>query len=80
MQINLIDGSFTRIEAVDLITQIVSSKINFQVSKIGDNLEEEDIKRRERRIRDLQNELSNIRKEILKSEGRVHLDCRILIG
>ena len=40
------NGSFNKIEALDLITQIVSTKINFHVSQIGDKLEEDDIKRR----------------------------------
>ena len=80
MQINLMNGSFNKMEALDLITQIVSTKINFHVSQIGDKLEEDDIKRREQRIRQLQNELQAVREEILKSDGRVNLNCQILVG
>ncbi len=77
MRINLIDGSFTKIEAIELLTQLIATKINFHMSKIGESLEEEDIKHREKRISALQNELQLMRAEISRSSKRINIDCQL---
>lgn len=77
MRISLIDGSFTKIEAIELLTQLIGTKINFHMSKIGESLEEEDIKHREKRISALQNELQLMRAEISRSSKRINIDCQL---
>lgn len=59
MNFNLINGIYSEEEARELITKLVQIKIKFQENRIreGDLLQEEDIKRREKRIIELQNYL-----------------------
>ena len=80
MKFNLIDGSFARMEALELLSHLISTKINFHISKIGESLEEEDIKHREKRIYALQNDLQLIRTEISKSTKRININCELIIS
>lgn len=61
MNLQLIQGQFTSTEAIELISQFVSTKIRFQEDKITASSNEEDIKMRERRIKQLQQELNDMR-------------------
>ncbi len=68
MEINLINGTFQPGEAAELLTELVNTKIRFHEKRIhasGNN--EEDIKMREKRIIDLQRQLSAVR-QYLKTE------------
>lgn len=64
MNITLIDGHFTAKEALDLLTQIIHVKIKFHESKIAHLDNEEDIKMREKRVKQLQKDLYDARKLI----------------
>ncbi|GAA4396727.1 hypothetical protein GCM10023187_05200 [Nibrella viscosa] len=66
MQIQLINGHFGPQEALDILTQMVYVKIQFHENKITLSDNEEDIKTRERRIKDLQRELYEARQYIEK--------------
>ncbi|GAA4460152.1 hypothetical protein GCM10023189_34860 [Nibrella saemangeumensis] len=57
MTIQLINGHFNPQEALDILTQMVYVKIQFHENKIKHSDSEEDIKTREKRIKDLQREL-----------------------
>lgn len=68
MNITLIDGHFTSKEALDILTQIIHVKIKFHESKIAHLDHEEDIKMREKRVKQLQKDLYEVRKMV--DEGK----------
>lgn len=57
MNLHLIQGHFSKTDTKELLSQLVQVKIKFHESKIKTSQSEEDIKMREARIRDLQNQL-----------------------
>ena len=73
----LIKGHFSATDAIDIITQMVQVKIKFHESKITNTSNEEDSKMQEKRIKELQNELQNLRNTILSGKGIVELDAII---
>ena len=73
----LIKGHFSATDAIDIITQMVQVKIKFHESKITNTSNEEDSKMQEKRIKELQNELQNLRNTILSGKGIVELDALI---
>jgi hypothetical protein len=60
-QFDLLDGSFSNRDAMDLITRLIHVKINFHEQKITAGSSEEDIKMREKRIKELQKDHYNMR-------------------
>lgn len=68
MKMQLINGYFNAKDALDLITQLVHAKVKFHESKISHTTSEEDIKTREKRIKDLQRELFELRQLIDKNQ------------
>ena len=64
MNIQLLNGQFSAQDALNLLTQMVYVKIQFHESKISQSDNEEDIKVREKRIKDLQRELYDVRQYI----------------
>lgn len=61
MQITLINGRFTGGDALNLITAICQEKIRFHERKIEQHSGEEDIKHREKRIREINDSLKEFR-------------------
>jgi len=76
-QIPLLQGSFEKEDAVRILTQMVDVKIRYHEDKIRETDNEEDIKMRETRIRQLQKDLHDIRSHILSTAGRVELKSHI---
>lgn len=68
MNITLIDGHFSAKEALDILTQMIHVKIKFHESKIAQLDNEEDIKMREKRVKQLQKDLYDVRK--MMEEGK----------
>lgn len=79
MEIQLILGRFSAKEAIELITQMIHVKIKYHESKISSESSEEDIKRREGRIKQLQKDLFEIRKHIQAKGETVDIDAKISI-
>lgn len=79
MNIQLIHGQFSKKEAIELITQMIHVKIKFHESIIGSKDNEEDIKMREKRIKQLQKDLFETRKYIEQREDVITLNAQILI-
>jgi len=77
MHIQLISGQYSPAEAIDLLTCLVDAKIKFLESKISRSQSEEDIHMRERRIIQLQNELADIRSNLLQLSKDVELDSGV---
>ncbi|MBL7918943.1 MAG: hypothetical protein JNJ40_01435 [Bacteroidia bacterium] len=61
MTVNIIKGTFNKVEAISLLTKMIDVKIKFQEDKIHLTQNEEDIKMREMRIKQLQKELFETR-------------------
>lgn len=67
MQLELLKGSFSRSEALDILTRMIQVKIQFYESKIERSHQEEDIKMRENRIKELQRQFYEAKKQLLES-------------
>lgn len=77
MKIQLIKGSFSSSDATELITELIKVKIKFHENKISNTHNEEDIKMRESRIKQLQNDLHEVRKYINGKDANVKLVSEI---
>lgn len=77
--LQLIQGSFEKEEALDLITELVQVKIRYHENKIGSSENEEDIERREGRIRQLQMDLSKLRSAFNQQNNRIDIQSNIEI-
>ncbi len=73
----LIQGKFSANDAIDIITQMVQVKIKFHENKITNTSNEEDSKLEEKRIKELQNELQNLRSNLLAKGGLIELSSVI---
>jgi hypothetical protein len=73
MVLNLIKGSFTAKEAQELITELIHVKIKFHENKIKLADQEEDIKIREKRIKQLQKELYEVKNYIDRKKESISL-------
>ena len=82
MELQLIKGRFEIEEAINLITKLVETKIKYLESKINNQgfNSEEDIKRREKRIIELQNELKQVRDNFLLLSSGIELNASITIN
>lgn len=80
MNIQLLQGEFSSMDALELITQMVHIKIKYHENKIGGHSTEEDIKARESKIKRLQKELFEMRQNFssdqrnLKIEGTIKIE------
>jgi hypothetical protein len=78
-QLQLIQGKFQTAEALDLISQLVNVKIKYHEDKIRGSEQEEDIKMRENRIKQLQKELAELRNRITADAPMVSIASGIHI-
>lgn len=79
MKLQLIQGNYSREDAMELISQLAAVKIRFLESKIEKSLNEEDIHMRERRIQQLQHDLVEAKREIQMGNQALFLETEILI-
>jgi hypothetical protein len=77
MNIQLINGEFNSTEAVELITQMVNVKIKYHENKIITQDNEEDIKLRETKIKQLQNELQKLKIDSKGKYDNLKLEAKI---
>lgn len=78
MNIELINGAYPHNEALELVLKMINVKIRYHEQKINRLDNEEDMKMRERRIMELQNEVSRIRAEFSASpETSIKLNASI---
>lgn len=80
MDIQLIQGQFNAQDAIDILTQLLEVKIKFHESKINNDLSEEATKMREKRIKNLQTDLQNIRQYIKENGDSITLQSQININ
>lgn len=79
MNIQLIKGSFHANDSIELMSQLIQVKIKFHEQQASNSHNEEDIKMRESRIKELQNELADARKYLSSHGDRVTMDCILSI-
>jgi len=78
--LSLIQGKFSASEAVDIISSMVEVKIKFHENKITNTSNEEDIKMQEARIKELQNDLAELKKSIATKGGQIDVKALVSIG
>ena len=79
MYIQLIKGEFNSQDAVELIAQMIHIKIKYHERKINSHSNEEDIKTRETKIKELQKELIELRKIINSKTQSVKVEVIIKV-
>lgn len=77
MKVNIIKGTFNKVEAISLLTKMIEVKIKFQEDKIHVTQNEEDIKMRETRIKQLQKELFETRNFIDNHPEPISINAKI---
>ncbi len=80
VQLQLIQGSFDKSEALELISQMVHVKIKYHENKIKGSEKEEDIKMREKRIKQLQHEFHELRTQLMSVDQTVNIESGIGIA
>ena len=80
MNIQLIKGSFTRQDALELLTQLAEVKIKFHENKIMKGHDEEDVKMREKRIKELQQDLDRVKALLTGNDQNWILESEISIA
>ncbi|MEN9336436.1 MAG: hypothetical protein RLZZ500_1423 [Bacteroidota bacterium] len=80
MEIQLIQGQFSSVEALELLREMVDVKIKFHERKIANSASEEDIKFREKRIKDLQAEWKQIQIQVQQREIPVSLKAMVHVS
>jgi hypothetical protein len=79
-KIDLLRGSYSKRDALDLLTQLIHVKIRFHESRISADMLEEDLKMRENRIHELQRDLYEAGKLMERLEEPVSLEATIQIS
>jgi hypothetical protein len=77
MDIQLIKGEFIATDALDLITKMIHIKIKYHEDKIQNENNEEDIKMREKIIKQLQKDLYEARNKIEKNKNKINITGQI---
>lgn len=77
MTIQLIQGQFLDKDALDIITQMIHVKIKFHEGKINSDSNEEDIKMREKRIKQLQKDLYEFRQFVEHGKSPLYINSTI---
>lgn len=79
MKIQLIEGSFDKQDALNLLSKIIKVKIDFHESKIGADSNPEDVRMREQKIKQLQNSLMDLRNQINDNSKAIAVNASIEI-
>ena len=79
MNLQLLKGTYTKAEALDIVSQFVQVKIKFHENKIEKSHQEEDVKMREARIKQLQLDFSELKKRLSDIGDDCTLDAEIKI-
>lgn len=79
MTVQLVSGEFSKLETLNMITQMFEMRIKFHEDKIMSSHNEEDVKMRERKIKFLQGELSQARKYLVSKDEPIAVSCTITL-
>ncbi|MEI6881884.1 MAG: hypothetical protein WCK82_11225 [Bacteroidota bacterium] len=79
ISIQLIQGTFNSKEVVEIITEMIHVKIKYHENKISKSSNEEDMKYRETKIKNLQKDLYKLRNDLDSKNGNVTMNASIKI-
>ena len=79
MKIQLLKGHFEAADALQIIGSLIDCKIKYHEGKIDKLTQEEDIKMRENRIIQLQNDFEKIRNYVASVKNGLDLEAEIEI-
>jgi len=79
MTVQLVSGEFSKLETLNMITQMFEMRIKFHEDKIISSHNEEDVKMRERKIKFLQGELSQAREYLVNKDEPIAVSCTITL-
>jgi hypothetical protein len=77
MELQIINGTFSSTESIEILSQLFQVKIKFHEDKIRTSQNEEDVKMRERKIIALQKGLADSREYILKNANNITINSTI---
>ncbi len=81
MNLQLIDGVFTANEAYEILRDLIEVKIQFHERKINTLVNNvEDVEIHENKIKQLKNELLNVRQQSLISNNLVRLSSNVFVA
>lgn len=80
MQIQLLQGEFSASDSLNILAQMIQVKIRHHENAIARNSSEEDIKYRESRIKYLQGELHELKKQLAGKDNKVAMQATISIA
>lgn len=79
MKIELIKGSYSTQDTIDLISQLIHVKIKHLENQIEKTHNEEDIKMRESRIKQIQKEFYELKTALMKKDNMLTIESRIMV-
>lgn len=79
LNLSLINGAFSPVEAIELLARMVQVKIRFHEDKIEKSQETEDIKMREMRIKQLQQNLEQLRHQVAGGNSLWKVNAEVLL-
>lgn len=79
MTVQLVTGEFSKMETLNMVTQMFEMRIKFHEDKIMNSHNEEDIKMREKKIKFLQGELAQARTYLMSKEDPIAVSCTITL-
>lgn len=77
MEISIIKGRLESQDVIEILEQLVKIRLDFLEKKIGIDQEVEDIRCRERSIREIQATLSEARKTLRQTGSHKNITCSI---
>ena len=78
MVIKLLQGDFEKNEAISILTRLIDVKIKHHESSISLLANEEDVKSRENKIKNLQKSLFEMR-QFIENKDKVTFECDIFV-
>lgn len=79
MTVQLVTGEFSKIETLNMVTQMFEMRIKFHEDKIMSTHNEEDVKMREKKIKFLQGELAQAREYLVSKDDPIAVSCTITL-
>ena len=79
MKLQFIDGDISQLESLELLTKLSQVFIKYHEDKVTLNYSEEDIKMREKKIKQIQNSLAEARAYITNANKNVHFNSEIFL-
>ena len=79
MTIKLLQGDFEKNEAIAILTRLIDVKIKHHESSIALLANEEDVKSRENKIKNLQKSLFEMR-QFIEQKNKVTFECDIIVN